>query len=92
MRPERLNYEMEKAFDVWYQTGSVESFRKLLPELKRVYKKYARCNNDYRSGIETYGYGSRYDILCNMRYISDRWKASFRLRWLIDGLESGMIK
>lgn len=38
-------------------------------------------DDDYRSGIDTYGYEA---IQENLSYIWDRWKCSFRVRWLID--------
>lgn len=38
----------------------------------------------YSSGEETYGYESLEKIKSTLYYISDRWKSSFRVRWLID--------
>lgn len=40
--------------------------------------------NDYRTGYETYGYKDLDAIRGTLSYISDRWKSSFRVRWLID--------
>lgn len=42
---------------------------------------------DLRSGVETYGYKSEDDIVANMEYISDRWQAAFRIKWLIDFID-----
>jgi hypothetical protein len=39
---------------------------------------------DYRSGSDTYGYENLESIQGSLLYISDRWKACFRVRWLID--------
>ena len=88
MRPQKLSYEMEKAFLLYFQNGTTNAFKVLLPELKRVYAKRVRQDKDYRIGQDTYGYDN---IYWDMRYISDRWNCSFRLRWLIDGLEEGLI-
>lgn len=92
MRPERFRYEMNKAFDYWFKTKTVDKFLPLMREMKRVHTKWAKEDGDYRSGNETYGYSDRESIETNMFYISDRWRCAFRLRWLIDGIESGAIK
>lgn len=91
MRPEKLNYEMNKAFQHWFRTNSMEKFLPLLRELKRVWNKLSKNENDYRSGEETYGYSSPDQIENTMCYISDRWKVSFRMKWLIDGIEQNKI-
>ena len=39
---------------------------------------------DYRSGEDTYGYEDLESIQGSLWYISDRWKACFRVRWLIE--------
>ena len=50
---------------------------------------YGYCN-DHRTGIETYGFsGSKKDFniyycLNQVSYISDRFCAEFRLKWLLD--------
>ena len=88
MRPEKFRYEMNKAFDHWFENKSVDKFRPLLREMNRVWKKWAKEENDYRPGIETYGYENAESIRLSMFYISDRWRVAFRLKWLIDGIES----
>lgn len=39
---------------------------------------------DRRTGYETYGYESIESIECDLRYISDRSYAEFRLRWMLN--------
>jgi hypothetical protein len=92
MRPERFHYEMNKAFNYWFKTKSVDKFLPLMREIKRVYKKLQKTENDNRSGFETYGYDDPEAIDYHMLYISDRWRCAFRIRWLIDGIENGKIK
>lgn len=41
-------------------------------------------SDDYRSGSDTYGYETLEGIQWSLRYISDRWRTCFRVRWLID--------
>lgn len=91
MRPERFRYEMNRAFDQWMRNKSIHQFRPLLREMKRVWKKWAKEENDYRTGEETYGYTDNENIRRNMMYISDRWRCAFRLKWLIDGIEQNKI-
>lgn len=88
MRPERFRREMNKAFDMWIVDKTTYQFLPLMREMKRVWKKLAKEENDYRTGNETYGYR---DITYTMLYISDRWRCAFRLKWLIDGIENKHI-
>ena len=92
MRPERLRYEMNKAFECWFNTKTVDKFLPLMREIKRVHAKLAKEEGDHRSGNETYGYSDRESIETDMFYISDRWRCAFRLRWLIDGIENDKIQ
>jgi len=62
-----------------------------LPFLRKMWKEYSEKENDFRGGEETYGYDNAEDIRNNMEYISDRWMAAFRIKWIIDGLEAGKI-
>jgi hypothetical protein len=91
VRPERFRYEMNRAFDIWFDEHSVREFDRLLPYIKRMWSKWAREEDDFRTGVETYGYDSNDGILSNMFYISDRYRCAFRLKWIIDGVESGKI-
>lgn len=91
MRPERFRYEMDKAFDHWFLEDSAEKFIPLLREMNRVWVKWSKEENDCRGGDETYGYRNAASVINNMFYISDRWRCAFRLKWLIDGLESKRI-
>jgi len=80
--------KIQLAIDAWISGLGPHQLIHALPAMRKVWKKLAKQENDYRSGWETYGYDT---INTDMLYISDRWKAAFRLRWLIDGVESGMI-
>lgn len=91
MRPEKFRYEMNKAFDHWFETKSVDKFRPLLREMKRVWSKLSKEENDFRIGNDTYSYCDRDSIETTMSYISDRWRCAFRLKWLIDGIEENKI-
>ena len=91
MRPERFRYEMNKAFDVWFEEKTEAQFLPLLREMKRVWKKWAKEEDDSRTGLETYGYETHKSVMNNMLYISDRWRCAFRLKWLLDGIEQGHI-
>ena len=91
MRPERFRYEMNKAFDLWMADKSTYQFLPLLREMKRVWKKWSKEEDDFRSGEESYGYKSQESVRNNMFYISDRWRCAFRVKWLIDGIENKHI-
>lgn len=58
-------------------------------EYKWLIKSY-KWEPDLRSGEETYGYESRESIRDNLFYISDRWIAQFRLRWVLDLIDRGI--
>ena len=91
MRPETFRYKMNCAFEHWLETKSTAQFFPLLREMKRVWKKWSKEENDFASGETSYGYASAESVHNNMCYISDRWRCAFRLKWLIDGLESKKI-
>ena len=40
-------------------------------------------DDDWRNGFDTYGYSDIDQISGQLSYISDRWKATFRINWLI---------
>ena len=44
---------------------------------------------DWRGGGDTYGFNSLESIQYDLEYISDRWRACFRVRWLIDLINPG---
>lgn len=91
MRPETFRYKMNQAFDHWCETKSISHFLPLMREMKRVWKKWSKEEDDFRAGEETYDYKSQESMNNNMFYISDRWRCAFRLKWLIDGIESKKI-
>jgi hypothetical protein len=60
-------------------------------ELRTIEKELVIANceqaseeNDYRPGVETYGYFDLEQIKLTLEYISDRWNCQFRVRWLLD--------
>lgn len=89
MRPEKFRYEMDRAFNKWFDTDTLDEFKPLLREMKRVWPKWAKESNDYREGEDTYMYKTFESIHNNFFYVSDRWQCAFRLKWLIDGFEGG---
>jgi hypothetical protein len=57
----------------------------LVPHLETFEAEYNSCvREDVRSGEVTYGWATEESILGNLYYISDRWNADFRIRWMID--------
>lgn len=90
MRPEKLHYLTNKAFDHYLDTKSTEKFKPLLNGLVKLHNKYARDDGDFRSGSELGGYNKEDDYY-EMLYISDRWNCAHRLSWLIDGILSGEL-
>lgn len=91
MRPEKLHRELNNAIKLWKQGKDSSVFYKLLPSMNKQWKKWANEEEDFRTGHETYGYKNTDSIANTMMYISDRWRCAFRLKWLIDGVESGSI-
>jgi len=91
MKDKRFRYEMNRAFDVWFSEKSTREFVRLLPYMKRMWKKWSKEEQDFRAGVDTYGYNNTEDIVSNMLYISDRYRCAFRLKWIIDGIENGKI-
>ncbi len=52
--------------------------------IEQLYQRQLDIEDDHRPGEETYGYEDEEAILDNLMYISDRWCAAFRLRWMLD--------
>ena len=67
--------------DIKVTCSKIRKYRKYIQKMKSYYQ---RSQNDYRSGYETYGYDSIKSIDNNLEYISDRFRAGFRLAWLVD--------
>ncbi len=61
-----------------------KKLKKIEPELKKMYQLMLRDDIDTRTGKETYKYQNIESIRSNLRYISDRWRCSFRIRWILD--------
>jgi len=61
-----------------------KKLKKIELELKKMYQLMLRDDIDTRTGKETYQYQNIESIRSNLRYISDRWKCSFRIRWILD--------
>jgi len=92
MRPETVHYKLTQLFDRWYETKQLDVPAPLLRGMKQLWKKWAKEEDDYRDGEDTYMYKTPESIENNLFYISDRWRCAFRLKWLIDGIEAGHIK
>jgi len=91
MRTQTLHSKINRAFEVWNTSFDNTLFIEILPRIKKEWRKYVKEDGDSRSGNDTYGYEEKESIKNNMIYISDRWRCSFRLKWLIDGIENGKI-
>lgn len=64
-----------------------EQLAKFKADLTKLYEASVEVggdNADLRTGAETYGYHTEDRVIVAMGYISDRWQASFRIKWLID--------
>lgn len=83
--------KIQSAIDNYVNGGGNDLLHAALPALKRKWKKLSKKENDFRGGAETYGYQDAESIKNNMLYISDRWMAAFRIKWIIDGIEGGKI-
>lgn len=81
----------QRAIYHWLDGGDNGLLMDELPFLKKMWSELSKKENDFRSGAETYGYEDEESIRGNMEYISDRWMAAFRIKWIIDGLEMGKI-
>lgn len=92
MRPEKAGRLLNKGIQVYLNGGGVERIKQILPSLKKIHAKWVRLYGDPRTGEESYGYGEGDDCYWQMQYISDRWHCSFRLKWIIDGIENGAIE
>ena len=91
MRPQKFRMIVNSGIARWLNNRDSRQLVSALPEMKRVWSKWAKEEGDLRSGAETYGYENAESVENNMMYISDRWRCAFRLRWIIDGLENGNI-
>lgn len=68
---------------------SIEEIRKtLLPFYENLVQYYENdlllLDSDFRSGEQVYSYTNLESIKGSLSYISDRWCATFRVRWLIN--------
>jgi len=67
-----------------------------LEALHNVYRNDSEVNyygySDGRRGFETYGYESLEQVKDTLKYISDRYKCTYRLRWVLDLLDIEQLK
>jgi len=88
-----IRKNISKVMEVFYgEVKTVEEAKEVLHPLLNdfVYlyeNHYVESEGDWRSGEEVYGYKDEESILGNLKYISDRWGAACRLRWMIDLLD-----
>lgn len=81
---------IDNAMKNFYNTSGItysDILKYLIPVKGLLYKEYellVNDDNDYRSGEDTYGFDN---IRGDLSYISDRWRASFRVRWVLDLIE-----
>jgi hypothetical protein len=69
-------------------TETQKQLAKFKTDLAQLYEASMDGNDaDWRTGAETYGYHTEEQIKGDMDYISDRWRASFRIKWLIDFID-----
>lgn len=81
--------DLSSTIELASKCNNLEEIRSLLcsyyNDLVHLYEnELLEIDYDYREGKDTYGYESLETIQYNLFYISDRWRASFRVRWLID--------
>ena len=62
----------------------------IMEDMLVLWESLAKEEQDYRGG-EVYGYDTG-TIENTLKYISDRWRCSFRLKWLIDGVQQTKFK
>ena len=62
---------------------AVEIIEGIEDDLLAVYPGYRDQEDDYRLGIDTYGYEDDAAILLTLHYLSDRWGAAFRIVWIL---------
>lgn len=98
MRPETACRRVQKAIIRRINNPNSRSIYRVMPEIMELLKRSVSrdkktcrdLNIDYipdnRTGYETYGYDKQ-TIRGSLFYISDRFNATFRLRWLKDGIE-----
>ena len=81
-----------KIFDDYSYNYNFEQFLERLEKYKGVVNAQINYLNstypDNRSGLDTYGYNDKIRIQGNLEYISDRFNAVFRLRWMAGILEN----
>lgn len=91
MRPETVRRLLNRGIRIYLRGGGVDPIKVLIPRLKKMHQKWVQLDGDPRSGEESYGYGDDDSCYWQMMYISDRWCCAVRLKWIIDGVESGAI-
>jgi len=90
-RKKKANLTISRLFNKWYYQGRTFDLAQFLhelqlrkDELRYMHHISQQEYSDTRSGAETYGFGNIEDDLA---YISDRYNAAFRLRWLLDVID-----
>ena len=82
-------HTLEKIYKYYRDTDTKKNF--FHRRVKRKEWKWGRehpSKFDDRSGKETYGYESIDSIKNNLNYIYGKWQCAFRVRWLLDLIES----
>jgi len=83
---ENISQVMKKFYDIKGMAldDALKILRGIEKDLIAVLLIYQEQEDDYRLGEDTYGYDDTDNqILNNLWYISDRWKAAFRIAWML---------
>ena len=100
MRPEKAYRKVRNALYYWYETKDISKLlilekevEKLLHVQKIWYINYNLKNPEYPIEFDTRTDLGGYSAWkSEMDYISDRFNATHRLRWLLVGLQNGEFK
>lgn len=77
----RINDVIERCFN----EETTKYLKDVYDDLVWLYENHFLADDDdYRTASETYGLGTEEENMSTIRYIVDRWRCSFRVRWLIE--------
>ena len=71
---------IEQGLKEYINDASIESLKKIEPDIRIHWEKLANSENDYRTGETTYGYKNPKE---SAEYILDRFNCAFRLNWIL---------
>lgn len=94
MKPTKFKKLFQRALNKRIRTGDNSLLLKLKRDIDREIRRHTRWNKlngficDNRTGDQTLGYNNP---IVTMQYLQDRWDADWRLRWILDGLNKGVV-